>query len=185
MKVLDAVNRILPFLEESPTTTVYDNRPVTAAVVAALDAERGLLLQAGWWFNQRTCTLQLSAEKTVAVPSNCIAGYCPDLPDVIEVRDGFLLNLTTGTTEFSSPVLYQYLEDVSFPNLPAAAAEVVLWSAAFTAYIPDFEFDRTAQVLQTRRDQAAELLMREHLRHRKLNIKQYKVANSILSALRG
>jgi len=185
MNLLTAVNRILPYLSEGSTTSVNDGHPVTASVVAALDTERLNLLQEGYWFNQRTQTLALSLAGEVQVPSTCLSGYCPELRDIIEVRDGKLLNLTTNTTVFPQPVLYQYTEDLGYSQLPLAAQEVVLWKAALTVYVPDFEVDRTAGAMQQYLQRAEGLLTREHLRHIRMDTRSKRAATQILSALRG
>ena len=185
MNVLQAVNRILPYLSEGVTTTVHDSNPVTAAVVAALDTERTLVLQQGYWFNQRSQVLALSPGGKVAVPAFCLAGYCPDVSAIVEVRDGLLLNLTDNTDVFQQAVRYDYTEDLTFEQLPAAAAEVVLWGAALTVYIPDFEVDRTAQALQQYQARAQGTLTREHMRHTRMHTLAQRGARTILNALRG
>ena len=59
MKLLDAVNTVLPYLGEHPVTDIDTAHPTVDLIVAAINRHREAFLSEGWWFNEGTVTVEL------------------------------------------------------------------------------------------------------------------------------
>lgn len=186
MKLLDALNTALPYLNAPAATSVTSKHPTIGALLAAFDVARQEVLDLSLWFNTRTVYLYPDASTGVIFsPSRVRSLYPIDTEDIIEPRGDTLFNLTQNTTVFTDKVQFRVVDDLDFSDLPAAAAGVVLYKGAASVYVAKFGMDNTAQLLmKNQRDQEI-LLQREHLRKKQFNILNISAAQNIITALRG
>lgn len=184
MKLLTALNTILPYLQVGTVTSTTDRSPAVGSVLAALDSERLSLLNREFWFNSRETTLPLTPEGYIETPAAILGMYPLDTYENIEVRGEYLYNLSTSTQVFAGPLKVRLVDDLEFEQLPESAAEAVLYAAALAAYTPDWGVDGTSQYLAGKQSAAEATLQREHLRKRKFSACRRRTAIRIASALR-
>ena len=75
LKLLEAVNNILPYLGENPVTNIDARHPTVALILDNIKQQKLNLLGEGWWFNELRTTLYPSSEGEIYVPSNTISFY--------------------------------------------------------------------------------------------------------------
>ena len=78
MELLEAVNTILPFMEERPVTSVDVRHLTVALIVDRINFARDNILNEDFWFNSEQKKFYLSTEGKVAVPTNVLALYTTD-----------------------------------------------------------------------------------------------------------
>lgn len=186
MKLLTAVNEILPKLGERPVTSVEAKSPTLAVILPQIDAEIHLVLAPGWWFN--TCynvDLFPDSEGNLVVPDDTISflpakGY----PDVI-ARGGRFYNTTTRNYFFTEKIRGTLIQWVDFEDLPETAARFVLYSALVTIYATDIGLEQVVQLWRQYAQQGQTNMEQEHLRHRQYNIKQNPRYRKLRNAMRG
>lgn len=72
MKLLDAVNTVLPYLGEHPVTDLDTAHPTVDLILAAIERQRSSLLAEGWWFNERTLTLPVNTAGRLMHPQRLL-----------------------------------------------------------------------------------------------------------------
>lgn len=184
MKLLAALNTILPYLQAPAATSTTDRSPTVQAVLRGLGVERTTLLSKEYWFNSRRTELGTTPEGKIETPSGVLALYPEGTYDNIEVRGEYLYNLTDSTFQFDAPLKVRLVEDLPFEELPEAAASAVQWAAAIGAYVPDWGMDDSARYMAARLLEATTALDREHLRKRKYTSYNTPAAAAIVNALR-
>lgn len=133
---LEAVNYMLRTIHERPVSSLEDVGIADAQHALAILEEQNREVQAnGWHFNTHTGRRwdPQADSKLIRIPSNClkvdVVGVLGRRFDVIQ--DGeCLYNLTTGTFEFDSPVLVDWVELKDFERIPEAARTYIRIKAA-------------------------------------------------------
>lgn len=169
MKLLDAINTVLPYLGEANVTSTTARNTTVQAVLQQIDTAKRTLLGTGWWFNRVKVTLYPGADGRIKAPIN-VFSWLPD-EGISEIRGEYLYNLDTGDYQFSSALTGLIIQDMDFEELPNYAALSVTYTAALAVYSADLGVDSTYQVeLSKNLVTASMYLEREHLRKSNLNI---------------
>lgn len=184
MKLLDAINNILPHLGENPVTTSDSSKnPTVAIILDSIEEAKTTLITKGWWFNERTITLFPSSENEIFAPTNVLAFYPTDGRRV-EIRADKMYDLDNGTFLFTEKVEGRLVDNLTFEELPTYAALVIQYKAAISVYTKDFGPESTIQVLSKGERESYDMLMTEHLRKRKFNSVNNRRGARFINALR-
>ena len=175
MKLLDAVNTVLPYLGEHPVTDIDTAHPTVDLIVAAIERHREAFLSEGWWFNEGAVTLPVNINGKIQAPTGIISIYGVDCN--IEVNGTELFNLDENSEYFDKPITVEMIKDVQFEKLPLYAAHTVLYTAAIEIYTADFGVESTIQILQGYMDNALQKCKMENLRKRRYNSSAFRRPN--------
>lgn len=183
MKLLDAVNLILPKLGEHPVTSVTLKHPTLAIILPEVENELRNLCNRGWWFNQFEYKATPDIDGKIALGVDTLS-FVPYIP-YAAVRGKELYNVETMSYVWDDPVEGLLTTYVQFEELPETAAQVVWWNALINAFATDIGVSQELQIWQVRAGAAASDLVAEHLRNRRYNTKKTKRFRRLRSALRG
>lgn len=184
MKLLDAMNRALPYLQAPAVTSVDARHPMAVRVREEVEQGCTSLNSRGWWYNTVETTLPLTPAGKIEAPNDALALYTKD-STIVEIRGELLYDLTNLTDLFTSELPVRYVLDLGFESLPELAAEHVMWAAAHAVYCTRFDAsDATAQTLAGKAAQAGMYVDREHLRKKKFSILHSGAAARIIQATR-
>lgn len=84
MKLLDAINTVLPYLGEANVTSTTARNTTVQAVLQQIDTAKRTLLGTGWWFNRVKVTLYPGADGRIKAPIN-VFSWLPDA-GISEIR---------------------------------------------------------------------------------------------------
>lgn len=168
MRLIDAVNTVLPYLGEHVITRIEGTKhPTVGLITDAIERQTRSLLAQGFWFNELELTLPLNTDGYVRVPERTISAQGLNCNLVIDGE--FFMNAQTGSNVFTQPVVARILRDYEFEKLPELAALVVTYKAAIEVFTADYGADNTLQVLQQHVYENMALLRQEELRMRRYN----------------
>ena len=111
MKLLDAVNTVLPYMGEHPVTDLDTAHPTVDLIIKAIDRQRQALLAEGWWFNERTLTLPVNTDGKIDAPTEIISIYGLDCD--VDIRGDDLIDTYTGSWLFSAPIKVEAIDSVT------------------------------------------------------------------------
>lgn len=173
MKLVDAVNRILPFLGERPVPGTTDPTVVANASAAKcvqyIDDQRLTLLAEGDWYNTaKNISLQPDADRKITVPSGFLS-FVPCERRNLTQMGGFLYDLDNATPYFDEPVKITAKLDLVFEDLPRSVADYITWTAALLVYGSELGVDSNVQLMTGYQNAAATKMLQEKLRNRKYN----------------
>lgn len=184
MTELEALNQALPYLQAPVATSLEQRHPTLSALRASLATELDAVLDHGYWFNTRSITLNPDSGGLIQAPTQIRALYI-DGADLVDVRGAFLWNITHSTNVFAGSLTGRVLDDLTFEEVPNAAARLALWRAALNVYVPRFGVDDVAQSIGAKAQEAQGLLEREHLRKSRYSMQSTGAVRKIRQALRG
>lgn len=171
MKLLTAVNLMLPKLGEHPVTSLTIKHNTLAIILPEVQNELIAMLLKGWWFNEYLYTATPDSEKFITLGADTLA-FVPLYVNAA-VRGVRLFNPDTLSYEWDSPVEGRVTQYVAFDDLPESVAQHVWYSALVNTYITDLGITPDVQAWQTKSNTAYTQVLAEHLRNRK-----YSTANS-------
>ncbi len=183
MKLLDAVNLILPKLGEHPVTSLTIKHPTLAIILPEVEQELKSLLLRGWWFNQFKYTAMPDVDGRIALGTDTLA-FVPERT-YASVRGVELFNTDTMSYTWTESVPGVLTVRVDFEKLPESAANVVWYNALINAYTTDIGMANDLQIWQTRAASAHSDLLAEHLRNRKFSSAKTRRFMNLRNALRG
>lgn len=172
MKLLDAVNTVLPYMGEHPVTDIDTAHPTVDLIIKALERNRMSLLAEGWWFNEATVVLPANTDGRIATPTAILAIYGRGCS--VEIDGEYLFDLDQNSQTFTDPITVELIKDIPFEKLPLYAAYKVLYDAATEIYTADFGLENSVQVLQSLSEQNRVRLHQENLRKRKYNSSAFR-----------
>lgn len=184
MKLLDAVNLILPKLGEHRVTQLDVKHPTLAVILPEVENEIKRLLNKGWWFNEFDITLYPSTEGSIVLGTETLA-FTPTRPNTAVQRGSNLYNPETRSYVFDAPVDGRVREYVAFDKLPESAAQAVYYTALVTCYATDIGMTQEVQVWGQAAQAAQSDLLSEHLRQKKFSTKNTRQWQRLRRALRG
>lgn len=185
MKLLEAVNRILPALGETVVTSIDSRNPTVIIVLNAIHAQTKDLQLQEWWFNTFDVTLLPDVYGEINLPVNLMSWLPYDNTAV--QRGSKLLNPDTLTFAWDADTALkgQIRVLVDFEDLPESAAAHVLYEACVKAYVDDIGLEQSVTIWQQKSGQARIQLEAEHLRNRKYTTLRSRRYRRIRSAMRG
>ena len=168
MRLLEAVNTVLPYLGEHTITHIEGNKhPSVDLILAAMERHKTTLLSNGWWFNEGTMTIPVNTDGMIDVPVNTLQVEGIDCYICLDGERFF--NLENNSRYFDKPITIKMFRDLPFERLPEVAALVIIYRAAIEVYSGDFGADNVLQTLQMFAETNRQQLMQENLRNRKYN----------------
>lgn len=170
MKLLNAVNLILPKVGERAVTSLEVKHPTLAVLLPIVDNTKRNLLLKGWWFNAARYTAYPDPEGHIVLGTSTLQ-FVPDVPDTATLLGGQLYVPGTLDPVFSAAVAGEITRDVEFDDLPESAAQVVWYTALVEMYATDIGMSQELQLWLAAAKDAHDTLMSEHLRQRKHNTK--------------
>lgn len=172
MKLLDAVNLILPKLGEHGVTRIDIKHPTLAIIIPEVDNTLIQILNKGWWFNEFPYTVPLNDAGELVLGTDAIA-FLPDRSEVFAVfRDGKLYNPATLSYTWTKPVRGVVKQFVPFDSLPLSAQQYVWHTALVTTYVTDIGLEKEVQMWQGLAQAAYSDMLAEHIQQRKYSTRQ-------------
>lgn len=184
MKLIDAVNLILPKVGERPVTSLAVKHPTLAVLLPIMDITRRSALKRGWWFNEFEYTAYPNIEGEIDMGVDTLS-FVPAGSAQAVLRGRRLFNPVTLTYVFDAPVKGRVITDVVFDDLPDACAEYVLYGSAVEAYTTDLGVTQELTVWQSLSNKAWSDMLAEHLRQRKHSTRKSRRWAAYKSALQG
>lgn len=184
MKLLDAVNLILPKLGEHRVTRLDLKHPTLAIILPEVENELRRLLNKGWWFNEFNTTLYPDAEGKVVLGTEFLT-FTPDYPDVAVQRGLDMYNPNTLSYVFTAPIPGRVRQMLEFDVLPESAAQTVYFTALTTCFITDIGMTQEVNAWGLAAQSAYSDLLAEHLRQKRFNTKSTRQWARLRNALRG
>lgn len=184
MKLLDAVNLILPKLGEHSVTSLNTRHPTLAVILPEVENELRILLMRGWWFNEFDYKAYPDSEGNIALGSDVLE-FTPKYTDTAVARGLKLYNPITLSYTFTEYVQGRVRQYVEFDSIPESAAQAVLHSALVSIYSTDIGLTNEVQMWQAKAAQAYSDLLAEHLRQKQHSTKRTRQWGNFCRALRG
>ncbi len=184
MKLLDAINLVMPKLGERPVTSLDVKHPTLAIVLPIVANTLKQSLQRGWWFNEYPYTAYPASDGTITLGADTLS-FVPYTSGVAVARGLRLFNPTTRSYTFTEKVEGNLIEVVPFDELPETAASFVFYSSLVEAYATDLGVTSELQVWQQLSGQAWSDLLTEHLRQRQHSTRRTRAWRNYQRALIG
>lgn len=183
MKLLTALNLILPALGDHVVTRVDARHPTLAVILPVIELKLSETLLRGWWFNEDTYTMYPDAEGEIPVPTTTLA-FIPTREYKATVRDGRLYNRDTRNFIWPGPVTGTLQERLEFEELPESVATYVFYSALVQAYLVDIGLEQIVAKWEGLAQIAEFSATAEHLRNKRHSTKNSARYGRYISALR-
>lgn len=183
MKLLTAINRILPALGEHPVTGIDTKHPTLAIIIPQIEAQREDFLTQGWWFNTFNASFLPSSEGTIDVPNGTLS-FVPTNRDAV-VRGEQFYNPVTRNYIWTGELKGTLIQDVEFEELPESAAQHVLYASLVLSYATDIGLEQVVNLWREESAKALARVEREHLRNRKYGTVRSPRWRRYTAALRG
>lgn len=182
MKLLDAVNLIMPKLGERPVTSLQAKHPTLAVLLPVLEVRLRSFLLKGWWFNQYTYTAHPSPDGTIRLGLNTLS-FVPE-EEGVATRGLELFKTEDLSYTFTEPVKGRITQYVQFDDLPESAAHYVFYSALIETCATDLGQQPELQVWQRLAGEGWDGVVSEHLRQKKFNTRKTRQWQKYRRALR-
>jgi hypothetical protein len=182
MKLLTAVNRILPVLGEHAVTSLSTKHPTLAILLPIIQTTLDDLTIQGYWFNTFKTKLYQDSEGGIGLPLDTLS-FVPDYENAIQ-RGTKLFNGETMSYVWSLPVDGVIVTRVPFDELPESVATFIFYNAMVVAYVTDIGLEQTVQIWQALAGAAERRVMSEHLRNRKYTTQRSPRYQRIRAAMR-
>lgn len=184
MKLLSAINEVLPKLGERPVTSTASRSPTLAVVIPQIEASVRNMLTLGWWYNEHSTTLYPDSEGEIALPSNTLKLLLE--PTYQGVQRGLrLFNTETQTFKWSGPVKATLTHNLDFEELPESAAQAALYAALIVIYSTDIGLEEVVRVWTQMANDAQARMEAEHLQNKRYSIRNSRRFRNLRSAMRG
>lgn len=184
MKLLTALNLILPSLGDHVVTRVDARHPTLAVILPVLQLKLDETLLRGWWFNEGPYSTYPDSGGEIAMPANTLA-FIPDRAFRGSVRDGRLYNMETRNFLWTTAVTGVLQERLDFEELPESVATYVFYSALVQAYLVDIGLEQVVEKWEEKARTAEFTATAEHLRNMRHSTRNSRRYGNYISALRG
>ena len=185
MKLIDAVNYILPKLGEHTVTSIEVKNPSVSLILKAIDQASATILARGWWFNTFDYTAYPNNEGEVSMGTATLDFVPTDNSNAV-LRAGKLFNPETRTYVWELEKIEGTLtEQVEFEDLPESAAQVIKMQALVDMHITDLGVSEDTSAWDVERQRLESDLIAHHLRHKKYTTKKSPRYLRMRAAMRG
>lgn len=182
MKLLDAVNLVLPKLGERAVTSLEVKHPTLAVVLPIIEQRLRSTLNRGWWFNEYPYTVPLSPDGEAYLGTDTLS-FVPVVAGEAVQRGDRLFNPTTLSYVFTKPIQGVITQYVQFDELPDTAATHVFYAALVEAYATDLGVTTELQLWQSLAATGWSDLLSEHLKNRKHSTKNSPRWKKLIKAM--
>lgn len=184
MKLLDAINLVMPKLGERPVTSLTAKHPTLGILLPIVNANLERTLNKGWWFNEFDYTAHPGTSGEIAMGRDVLS-FVPGSCMSAVLRGNKLYNPDTLSYVFAAPVKGRVRQRVPFDELPESAAQYVFMSALVEAYATDLGVTTELQLWQQQASGAWSDLLGEHLRQKKHNTRKNGNWRRLVRAMQG
>lgn len=184
MKLLDAVNLVMPKLGERPVTSLEVKHPTLAVILPIVDQKLTQCLLKGWWFNQYNTTVYPDNDGAIFIGADTLA-FIPACDGVAVQRGDQLYNPETLSYVFTQPIKAVIKQYVAFDDLPEVAAQYVFYSALVEACVTDLGVTSDTQIWQTMAGTSYSDLLAEHLQQKKHTTRKSRRWHTLVRAMQG
>lgn len=172
MKLLDAVNLILPKLGEHGVTRIDIKHPTLAIIIPEVENTLQQTLNKGWWFNEFPYTVYPDSEGYLTLGIDTLS-FLPNKSEPYAVmRDGRLYDPDTLGYIWTRPIKGVVKQYVEFDSLPLSAQQYIWHTALVTTYVTDIGLEKEVQMWQALAAAAYGDMLAEHIRQRKYSTRQ-------------
>lgn len=187
MLKLDAVNRMLTSIGQTPASTVIENYhpDVLSALSVILSASKKIQAK-GYWFNtDHNLTLAPNAiTGEILLPSTTLSVDPVDTTLHYVQRGSRLYNSSNSTFEIGVPVQVTLIQDLDFEQLPEVAANYIMEDSLYI-FVRDRIGDNVKmQEIKTDREMARRLLNAEDIRYSGISLSNNPAVASMFSNVR-
>lgn len=182
MRLLDAINLILPVLGEHPVTSIDQRHPTIGIILPIIEAELHEQLLNGWWFNEFPTTFYPDTEGEIAMGTDTLAFY-PQSKRAV-ARGKRLFNVERGDFYWPAPVKGRVVVSVPFEELPESVARMITYSTLLRAYATDIGVESQLEVWQGQFADARFRAEAEHLRNKHYSTARSRRFTNLRRALR-
>lgn len=184
MKLLDAVNLVMPKLGERPVTSLLVKHPTLAVLLPIIEQTQKNTLQRGWWFNEYDYTAYPDSNGEITLGIDTLS-FVPQSDGTAILRGIRLFNPKTLTFVFDSTIKGRLIQQVEFEELPESVATYVFYAALVEAYSTDLGVTQELQVWQSLAARAWSDMLGEHLRQRKHSTRKSRRWREMVCAMQG
>lgn len=184
MKLLDAVNLVLPRLGERAVTSLEVKHPTLAILLPIVELTLRSALMQGWWFNEYEYTAHPNSEGEISLGADTLS-FVPDKSDMAVQRGTRLFNPKTLSYVFTEPVKGVVVQYVEFDLLPEAAAMFVFYESLVDAFTTDLGVTQDLQIWQARSNESWSDLLSQHLKQRRHSTRKSYKWRRMINAMRG
>jgi hypothetical protein len=185
LKLLDAVNLVLPKLGEHPVTSLDVRHPTVGIILPEVGNELKTLLIRGWWFNEFVYTAYPDTNGEIIFGEDTLSFVPASTEPLAALRGVRLYKVDTLSYTWDKPIKGILTQMVDFEELPEAAAQYVWYSALLNAMTTDLGVSEELNVWGSKAQAAWTSLLAEHLRQRRYSTKNSKRFQKLRSAMRG
>jgi hypothetical protein len=182
MKLLDAVNLILPKLGEHAVTSLDQKHPTIAVILPEVENRLRSTLLKGWWFNSFVYKAYPDSEKHIKLGVDTLS-FTPLYVDA-SLRGLDLYNPDTMSFEWDEPVEGMVRQYVEFDLLPESAAQFIFKASLVSIYATDIGLTAEVNLWAKDSEGAYSDMLAEHLRNQKHTTKNSRRWANIRRALR-
>lgn len=187
MKLLKAINTILPRLGEHTVTSVDAKHPTVAIILNAIATALDTVLLEDWWFNSYETELLPDSEGHIVIGDDILKVRLTDSPGIVTRREGRLYSMATRTYKWpvGQAVRVFIAERLTFENLPESAAQYVMYAGLVEAYLTDVGMEAITQEWSKAASRARQGMTAEHLQNKKYSIRNGGRYQRIRAHMRG
>ena len=183
MKLIDAVNQILPILGEHPVNNLDIKHPTLAIILPAVKLKITEVLSKGWWFNEYQYTLRPDSEGYIYMPVDTLS-FIPDESGPV-VRGRRLFNTKTNNYKFDSQVPGLLQVTMEFDDLPTTVGVFVFYTTLVHVYLTDIGLENAVGEWKQMADDAEAQATSEHLRNKRYSTKRSRRYANLRRHIRG
>lgn len=172
LKLLDAINMILPKLGEHRVTRVDIKHPTIAIIVPEVENTVRQTCAQGWWFNEFEYTAPINAEGEIVLGQDTLAFTALPSEPYTVLRDGKLYNPSTLSYTWDRGIRGLVKQYVEFDSLPESAQQYIWHTALVTTYVTDIGLEKEVQLWQGLAAAAYGQMLAEHIKQRRYSTRQ-------------
>ena len=184
MKLLTAVNLMLPKLGEHPVTSLEINHPTLAIILPEVENELALTLNKGWWFNEYEYTAFPDNDGKIVLGADTLM-FTPMPTEPLALLRGLdLFDPVNQTYVWTKPIKGIVRSNVEFDLLPESAAQYIWYSALVNIYVTDIGFTQEVQVWGAKAKNSLTDMLAEHCRQRRFSTRHSRRFRKLQASLR-
>lgn len=161
MQLLEAVNKVLRSVGESPVSSVTTNHPEVVSILDAIKQANERRQRRGWWFNLHLATLI----NPPALPAGTIFARPLNRSEDTYPKGGVLYSRKTGAPYAGDPGELEIQKLVDFTELPEEFAEFVVIAASLDYAIAYDADELHIKALQSELEDSRVQVHRLHIRY--------------------
>lgn len=185
MTLLEAVNFILPRINEHQVTSLGARSPTLQILLQSIEDFKVQILIKGWWFNtQRNYSASPDISGHVYPGATALLVHSPNRANIAFVG-GTLKDMVSYTDVFTEPVVLNIVHNVDFEDLPISIQNWVKYAVLIDQYNTDVGATADMAEWEKQRRSAEQSALSEHLLNSKYNTRMRLGYSRMRRAMRG